>query len=122
MNRCPITYKLCGTNKYSEKGIRMIAPKLTHLNNLPYTAVELRQEAANRAKKLSIQGVQPKLSAKLNISASINTLENPYSAYKNPSNVLTTDNIDNNIKVVGEIYSSRQAWIEGALETVEKVV
>ena len=46
----------------------MIAPKLTHLNNLPYTAVELRQEAANRAKKLSIQGVQPKLSAKLNIS------------------------------------------------------
>ena len=52
---------------YSEKGIRMIAPKLTHLNNLPYTAVELRQEAANRAKKLSIQGVQPKLSASVSI-------------------------------------------------------
>jgi len=30
--------------------------------------------------------------------------------------------IDNNIKVVGEIYSSRQAWIEGALETVEKIL
>ena len=45
----------------------MIAPKLTHLNNLPYTAVELRQEAANRAKKLSIQGVQPKLSASVSI-------------------------------------------------------
>jgi hypothetical protein len=28
----------------------MIAPKLTYLNDLPYTAVELRQEAANRAK------------------------------------------------------------------------
>lgn len=40
----------------------MIAPKLTYLNDLPI-AVELRQEAANRAKKLSIQGVQPKLSA-----------------------------------------------------------
>lgn len=67
MNRCPITYELCGTNKYSEKGIHLIAPKLTHLNDLPYTAVELRQEAANRAKKLSIQGVQPKLSAAVSI-------------------------------------------------------
>lgn len=67
MNRCPITYELCGTDKYSKKGIRMIAPKLTYLNDLPYTAVELRQEAANRAKKLSIQGVQPKLSAAISI-------------------------------------------------------
>ena len=67
MNRCPITYELCGTDKYSEKGIRLIAPKLTQLNDLPYTAVELRQEAANRAKKLSIQGVQPKLSAAISI-------------------------------------------------------
>ncbi|WP_223270891.1 HipA domain-containing protein [Subsaximicrobium wynnwilliamsii] len=45
----------------------MIAPKLTYLNDLPYTAAELRQEAANRAKKLSIQGVQPKLSAAISI-------------------------------------------------------
>jgi serine/threonine-protein kinase HipA len=67
MNRCPITYELCGTDKYSEKGLRMIAPKLTYLNDLPYTAVELRQEAANRAKKLSIQGVQPKLSAAISV-------------------------------------------------------
>lgn len=67
MNRCPITYELCGNNKYSEKGLRMIAPKLTHLNDLPYTAAELRQEAANRAKKLSIQGVQPKLSAAISV-------------------------------------------------------
>jgi len=67
MNRCPITYELCGTDKYSEKGLRMIAPKLTYLKDLPYTAVELRQEAANRAKKLSIQGVQPKLSAAISV-------------------------------------------------------
>lgn len=68
MNRCPITYELCTNDKYSEKGLRMIAPKLTHLNDLPYTAVELRQEAANRAKKLSIQGVQPKLSATISVA------------------------------------------------------
>ncbi|WP_396163508.1 HipA domain-containing protein [Flavobacterium sp.] len=68
MNRCPITYELCTNDKYSEKGLRMIAPKLTHLNDLPYTAAELRQEAANRAKKLSIQGVQPKLSATISVA------------------------------------------------------
>ena len=44
MNRCPITYELCGNDKYSEKGLRMIAPKLTQLNDLPYTAAELRQK------------------------------------------------------------------------------
>lgn len=68
MNRCPITYELCGTEKYSEKGLRMIAPKLTTLHDLPFTAAEQRQEAANRAKKLSIQGVQPKLSAVISVA------------------------------------------------------
>jgi len=63
MNRCPITYALCGTEKYSEKGRRLLAPKLTKLNDLPFSAAEQRQEAVNRVKKLSIQGVQPKLSA-----------------------------------------------------------
>lgn len=67
MNRCPITYDLCGNDKYSEKGLRLIAPKLTFLNDLPYTSDELRKEAANRAKKLSIQGVQPKLSASISV-------------------------------------------------------
>ena len=67
MNRCPITYEPCGTAKYSTKGLKMIAPKLIGLNDLPYTASELRREAANRAKKLSIQGVQPKLSASISV-------------------------------------------------------
>jgi serine/threonine-protein kinase HipA len=58
MNRCPITYE-CGTDKYSEKDL-MIAPKLTYLNDLPYTAVELRQEAANRAKKAIHSGCATK--------------------------------------------------------------
>lgn len=67
MNRCPITYELCGTAKYSERGLRMIAPRLTDLKSLPYTSAELRQEAVNRAQKLSIQGVQPKLSATISV-------------------------------------------------------
>ncbi|MHA7865659.1 HipA domain-containing protein [Flagellimonas marinaquae] len=37
------------------------------LKDLPYTASELRREAANRARKLSIQGVQPKLSASISV-------------------------------------------------------
>ncbi len=67
VNRCPITYELCGTAKYSPRGLKMIAPKLLDLKDLPHTAAELRREAANRAKKLSIQGVQPKLSATVSV-------------------------------------------------------
>lgn len=67
MNRCPITYEQCGTAKYSGKGLKMITAKLTGLHDLPYTASELRREAVNRAKKLSIQGVQPKLSASISV-------------------------------------------------------
>lgn len=67
MNRCLITYEPCGAAKYSEKGLKMISAKLTGLNDLPYTASELRREAANRSRKLSIQGVQPKLSASISV-------------------------------------------------------
>lgn len=67
MNRCPITYELCGAEKYSDKGLRLITPKLTALKDLPFTAAEQRQEAVNRANKLSIQGVQPKLSAVISV-------------------------------------------------------
>ena len=48
MNRCPISYEPCDG-----------------LTDLPFSARELRQEAAARAGKMSIQGVQPKLSARL---------------------------------------------------------
>jgi serine/threonine-protein kinase HipA len=43
----------------------MIASKLTYLNDLPYTAVELRQEAANRAAIHS--GCATKLSAAISV-------------------------------------------------------
>ncbi|MBC8196435.1 MAG: HipA domain-containing protein [Candidatus Marinimicrobia bacterium] len=62
MNRCPITYTLC-ENKYSKSGLIKLSPRLIDLNPLPFTAQEQRQEATSRAVKMSIQGVQPKLSA-----------------------------------------------------------
>lgn len=72
MNRCPITYQFCNS-KYSKSGLNKLNPKLTDLEDLPYSAYEQRQESAFRAGKMSIQGVQPKLSAKL--STKTQTLE-----------------------------------------------
>ena len=64
MNKCPITYELT-PNRYSDAGLAKLSSRLTDLIALPYSAQEQRQEAATRAGKMSIQGVQPKLSAKL---------------------------------------------------------
>jgi len=66
MNICPITYKLCD-KKYSAEGINLLSPKLTGLNDFPYSAKEQYNEFTNRVGKMSIQGVQPKLSAVLDI-------------------------------------------------------
>jgi serine/threonine-protein kinase HipA len=67
MRRCPLTYAplAFGEEKYSGKGLRRFSPQLHHLEDLPYTALEQRQEAANRSVKMSIQGIQPKISARL---------------------------------------------------------
>ena len=67
MNRCPITYNPCGVSRYSEAGLKLLSNELTSLKDLEYTAEEQRKEAFYRASKMSIQGIQPKLSAKLNI-------------------------------------------------------
>lgn len=67
MNRCPITYDPCDESTYSEKGLKQLSPNLKTLAPLDFSAEELRMEAMLRASKMSIQGVQPKLSAILNI-------------------------------------------------------
>jgi serine/threonine-protein kinase HipA len=53
--------------KYSEAGLRLLSAELQSLNDLEYTAEEQRKEAFNRSFKMSVQGIQPKLSARLNI-------------------------------------------------------
>ncbi len=67
MNRCPITYEPCGELLYSAKGLKKLSHALKKMALLEYSAEELRAEAMIRASKMSIQGVQPKLSALLNI-------------------------------------------------------
>ncbi len=71
MNRCPITYEDCGDKLYSAKGLKQLSRNLNSLKPFPYTSEEQINESINRASKLSIQGVQPKLSVKLNIHGEV---------------------------------------------------
>lgn len=71
MNRCPITYEPCGERRYSERGLKLLSPKLKDLHDFPYNKSEQLKEAVARATKMSIQGVQPKLGARLNAVAEI---------------------------------------------------
>ena len=66
MNRCPITYQSC-EGLYSAMGLKLLSRHLKGLKELPFSSLELRREAAARSDKMSIQGVQPKLSARLNV-------------------------------------------------------
>lgn len=67
MNRCPITYLPCGEARYSRQGLGLLGRGLSDLLEFPYSAPEQRLEAAGRMSRMSVQGVQPKLSAVLNI-------------------------------------------------------
>lgn len=67
--RCPITYDnlLPGENHYSAEGLKRLSSRLHYLVDFPYTVGDQLQEAKLLASKLSIQGVQPKLSVILDI-------------------------------------------------------
>ncbi len=71
MNHCPITYEPCGDTLYSPAGLRSLSRNLEDLHDFPYDAEEQRREAVLRAAKMSIQGMQPKLSARLNAKESV---------------------------------------------------
>jgi serine/threonine-protein kinase HipA len=53
--------------RYSLQALKRLNPRLNDLMDLNYTTEELLYEVAARSYKLSIQGVQPKLSARLNV-------------------------------------------------------
>jgi serine/threonine-protein kinase HipA len=71
MGRCPITYEECEGDRYSLKGLRKLSPNLKSLKDFPFSAEEQVREAITRAAKMSIQGVQPKLSVRLNVKNEI---------------------------------------------------
>ncbi|MDO9576992.1 MAG: HipA domain-containing protein [Candidatus Cloacimonadales bacterium] len=65
--RCPITYEKIPSGGYSFAGLRSLSPQLDALQEISLSLSELHQEYLKRAGKMSIQGVQPKLSLKLNL-------------------------------------------------------
>jgi serine/threonine-protein kinase HipA len=70
VNRCPITYEPIGDeSNYSARGLKLLDRKLMSLAPLGYSAEEQRREAYVRAGRMSIQGVQLKLSAVLRLQA-----------------------------------------------------
>lgn len=69
---CPITYNVIGSQeKYSSEGLRKLSSRLKNLNDFPYTTEQQILETRKRAGKMSIQGVQPKLSAILDTKKQI---------------------------------------------------
>lgn len=70
MTICPITYEEAGDLRYSPRGLKLLSPRLSDLRVFPYDAEAQRREAMSRAGKMSIAGVQPKLSARLNVKQS----------------------------------------------------
>lgn len=67
MSRCPITYEEIAGGRYSTAGLRKLNPALKNLQPLPLSHEEQIQEAQKRMTKMSIAGVQPKLSAQLSV-------------------------------------------------------
>lgn len=71
MHVCPITLREFEVGKddliYSRDGLRRLHPQLARLQPLALSAEDQRREAAARADEMSIQGVQPKLSAVLRV-------------------------------------------------------
>lgn len=64
--RCLITNEpWAGPEPYSPAGLRQLDRRLKSLAPLPYTREQLLEEAAARAGKMSIQGMQPKVSTAL---------------------------------------------------------
>ena len=68
MKYCPITYDMIDEQQmYSTRGLKQLSPQLKQLQPLSLTAAAQREEAMSRVGKMSIQGVQAKLSAQLNV-------------------------------------------------------
>jgi serine/threonine-protein kinase HipA len=66
VRRCPLTYEEV-EGRYNLTALRRLDSRLTDLADLPLTSEQLRVEARQQAVKISIQGVQPKLSAILSV-------------------------------------------------------
>lgn len=68
MNRCLLTYEEISAGEiYSSEGLKKLNSRLKDLKLFPYDRLEQTREVLRHAGKISIQGIQPKLSAKLSV-------------------------------------------------------
>ena len=67
MSLCPITYEKISSGRYSKTGLNKLNPALEDLQPFPLGHREQIREAQKRMAKMSIAGVQPKLSAQLSV-------------------------------------------------------
>ncbi len=82
MKYCPITYEQIAANQqYSDRGLHLLSPQLKNLLPLAYSADEQRREAYARVGKMSVQGVQTKLSAQLKVKSERFELVDQYGHY-----------------------------------------
>jgi serine/threonine-protein kinase HipA len=68
INRCLLTYEeLDAREIFSLAGLKKLNGRLKYLKPFPYDRKEQTREVQRHASKISIQGIQPKLSAKLSV-------------------------------------------------------
>lgn len=82
MKRCPITYETINEDEfYSQRGLHLLSPQLKQLAPLAFTATEQRSRAVALMGKMSIQGVQKKLSAQLKVKDGYFSLVDQFGHY-----------------------------------------
>ncbi len=67
MKICPITYEEITRGRYSEKGIKSLDRRLDDLRVFPYSLSTQLELAEEYSSGISIQGIQPKIPAKINV-------------------------------------------------------
>lgn len=81
MKRCPITYQKIESGIYSKTGLHKLNPSLQNLKPFPFSRTEQIQEAQKRITKMSIAGMQPKLSAQLSVKAELFEVVDKHGSY-----------------------------------------
>ncbi len=81
MTRCPITYEEITSGRYSRTGLRKLNPALKDLKPFPFDRKEQMREVQKRMMKMSIAGVQPKLSAQLSVKDQVFKVVDKHGSY-----------------------------------------
>ncbi len=71
MSKCLLSYNSIKSGEYDTQALKKLSPSLKEMKIFPYSTKEQQIESAKRASKMSIQGVQEKLSVILSVAEGI---------------------------------------------------